>query len=87
MARIVVVGSARAHIFSLPPLLQEAVFDALPVVSGDPEAGRRLRGRFRGLWSLRVGAYRILYDVVDRGKTVRVLAVRHRAVAYRRRPR
>jgi NADPH:quinone reductase-like Zn-dependent oxidoreductase len=41
----------------------------------------------RGLRSLRVGAYRILYQVTEEGKTVRVAAIRHRSVSYGSDPR
>jgi mRNA-degrading endonuclease RelE of RelBE toxin-antitoxin system len=34
-----------------------------------------------------VGAYRILYQLTDDGQTVRVAAIRHRAVAYGGDPR
>jgi mRNA-degrading endonuclease RelE of RelBE toxin-antitoxin system len=52
----------------------------------EPEqAGKQLVSRLRGLWSARVGRYRILYTIGDRGVIVR--AVRHRAVAYPRRRR
>jgi mRNA-degrading endonuclease RelE of RelBE toxin-antitoxin system len=47
-------------------------------------AGYALRGKLRGLYSLRVGAYRILYQLTDGGKTVRVAAIRHRSVSYGR---
>lgn len=33
------------------------------------------------------GSYRILYQLTDRGATIRVAAIRHRAIAYRRDPR
>jgi mRNA interferase RelE/StbE len=65
----------------------DAVLDAITLLEGDPKAGRALRGRLRGLRALRLGSYRLVYDVVDRGKTVRVLAISHREVAYRRDPR
>jgi len=44
--------------------------------------GKRLLGRLEGLWSARVGNYRVLYTIEQSGVTVR--AIRHRAVAYRR---
>jgi mRNA-degrading endonuclease RelE of RelBE toxin-antitoxin system len=50
-------------------------------------AGYPLRGRLRGLYSLRVGSYRIVYQLADNGKTVRVAAIRHRSVAYGSDPR
>jgi mRNA-degrading endonuclease RelE of RelBE toxin-antitoxin system len=37
----------------------------------------------RGLRSLRVGAYRVIYQLVDSDRTVRVVAIRHRSSAYR----
>lgn len=53
----------------------------------DPFAGYALRGKLRGLYSLRVGAYRILYQLTDSGKTVRVVAIRHRSISYGGDPR
>ncbi len=67
------------------PLI-EAIEDALALLEREPEAGHELRGRLRGLRSLRVGSYRVIYQLAGRS-TVRVAAIRHRAVAYRRDPR
>ena len=50
----------------------------------EPEqADKQLVGRLRGLWSTRVGHYRVLYTIDDGGVIAR--AIRHRAVAYPRR--
>lgn len=38
-----------------------------------------------GTWSARRGAYRVLYELDDETRTVRVLFIEHRATAYRRR--
>ena len=61
--------------------------DALALLEREPDAGHELRGRLRGLRSLRVGSYRVVYQLVDGGQTVRVAAIRHRASAYRGDPR
>jgi mRNA-degrading endonuclease RelE of RelBE toxin-antitoxin system len=50
-------------------------------------AGYALRGKLRGLYSLRVGTYQILYQLTDGGKTVRIAAIRHRSVSYGNDPR
>jgi len=34
-------------------------------------------------WRIRVGAYRVLYEIDDEAKAVRVMRVRHRREAYR----
>jgi mRNA-degrading endonuclease RelE of RelBE toxin-antitoxin system len=57
------------------------------LVNREPHAGCPLRGRLRGLYSLRVGSYRIIYQLTDNDKTVRVATIRHRSVAYSRDPR
>jgi mRNA interferase RelE/StbE len=67
--------------------LVDAIEDALGLPEREPQAGHLLRGKLRGLYSLRVGAYRILYQLTDDGRTVRVAAIRHRATAYRSDPR
>ncbi|HEY5333706.1 MAG TPA: type II toxin-antitoxin system RelE/ParE family toxin, partial [Solirubrobacterales bacterium] len=67
--------------------LIDAIEDALGLLERDPFAGHALRGRLHGLRSLRVGSYRILYQVTDEGKTVRVAAIRHRSVSYGSDPR
>lgn len=68
------------------PLI-DAIEDALGLLERDPDAAHALRGRLQGLRSLRVGAYRIIYQVTDSDRTVRVIAIRHRSMAYRTDPR
>ena len=68
------------------PLI-DAIEEALATLERDPYLGYPLRGRLRGLRSLRVGSFRIVYHLGDGGRTVRVAAVRHRSVAYGTDPR
>lgn len=67
--------------------LGDAVKNSLGALEREPLAGHPLRGRLRGLYAWRVGAYRILYQLIDGGQTISVLAVRHRSVAYNKDPR
>jgi mRNA interferase RelE/StbE len=63
--------------------VREAVLETLDLIAVDPESvGKQLVGRLEGLWSARVGNYRVLYTIAESGVVVRV--IRHRAVAYRR---
>lgn len=87
MSRVELARRARKEIVALDWPLSEAVVEALGLLEREPEAGHLLRGRLRGLRSLRVGTYRIIYQVDDDQRLVRVLAVRHRSVAYRTDPR
>lgn len=87
MARIVLVRAARLALLGLDWPLIDAVEDALASLGLEPDAGYELRGRLRGLRALRVGSYRIIYQLTADGRTVRVAAILHRSVAYRSDPR
>ena len=66
--------------------MRGAVLESLLLIELEPEAmGKQLVGRMKGLWSARVGHYRVLYTVERSGVIVR--AIQHRAVVYRRRPK
>jgi mRNA interferase RelE/StbE len=87
VARVVLARRPRTELLALDWPLIDAAEEAIALLMREPEAGYPLRGRLSGLRSLRVGSYRILYQLADTGKTVRVIAVRHRSVAYRSDPR
>lgn len=87
MARLVLARRARRELLELSWPLIDAIEDALGLLEREPWAGYALRGRLRGLYSLRVGSYRILYQLIDDGQTVRVAAIRHRSVVYGGDPR
>jgi mRNA interferase RelE/StbE len=81
--RVVLARRARREILDLDWPVADAVSEALGLLEREPEAGHELRGRLRGLRSLRVGTYRVIYQLDTGTKQVRGLTVRHRAVAYR----
>jgi mRNA interferase RelE/StbE len=86
VARVFLARAARDALAELDFVRADAVLDALGELERDPEAGYELRGRLSGLWSYRVGVYRIIYERRDT-KTVRVVAIRHRGQAYESDPR
>ncbi len=47
-----------------------------------PPGSRKLRGS-QSDWRLRIGDYRVIYEIDDGAKVVRVMRVRHRSEAYR----
>jgi mRNA interferase RelE/StbE len=49
-----------------------------------PPASKPLVGPFAGLHKLRVGDYRVAYEVDEQARLVRVLAVGHRRDVYKR---
>ena len=87
MARLVLARRARRELLELSWPLIDAIEDALGLLEREPRAGHALRGKLHGLYSLRVGSFRILYQLTDGGQTVRIAAIRHRSTAYGSDPR
>ena len=57
--------------------------EAVDALRENPLAGSPLKGGLRGLRRLRVGDYRILYEVLDGELVILVVRVSHRREAYR----
>jgi mRNA interferase RelE/StbE len=87
VARVVLARRARDELLELGWPLIDAVSDALGLLEREPLADHELRGRLRGLRSLRFGTYRIIYQLAENNSTVRVATIRHRSIAYRTDPR
>ena len=59
---------------------------AIDRLAETPHLGAALKGDLRGLRRLRVGDYRILYEIRNDELVVLVIRVAHRRDAYRRTP-
>lgn len=53
-----------------------------PLLRQPKVPGRGLVGQFEGLWSARVGVYRVVHELDERSRTVHVYRVGHRAHIY-----
>ena len=82
---LVVAGPARRAIDRLPEKIALAVLDYLvgPLLENPHRVGKPLRGDLVGLHSARVGAYRIVYEIDEPSRTVRVVCIDHQADLYR----
>lgn len=54
-----------------------------PLLRSPHRVGKRLRGEQTGRWSARRGPYRLIYEIDDENRIVRVLHADHRSDAYR----
>lgn len=70
----------------LPKNIQPNVEAALRKIYSNPLVGKKLLGDLEGEFSLRVGAYRIIY-FIDKNKNIWAETVRHRKEVYRRPPK
>jgi mRNA interferase RelE/StbE len=52
------------------------------VIAKDPYSGKKLKGRYSGLFSYRFSDYRIIYEIIEKKLLVVVLRIRHRKNVY-----
>lgn len=63
-------------------VLFRRILSAVKSLADDPRSGKPLVGDHKGEYSLRVGAYRIVYELDHRSRTVFVLTATHRRHVY-----
>jgi mRNA interferase RelE/StbE len=84
MYRVVVERSAERDLRKLPLDVRFRVADVLRGLTTRPRpAGSRKLAGAKHDWRIRVGAYRVIYEIADSIRVVRVYRVRHRRDAYR----
>jgi mRNA interferase RelE/StbE len=81
---VLVMPPARRQIDRLPISVAAAVIETLATIATNPHRlGKPLRFALEGCHSARRGPYRVIYRIDDATRSIKVLAVAHRATAYR----
>lgn len=81
MTKIEYKPQAVKQIKKLPLSEKKKVVRKLELLSEDPQAGKKLKGEFEGLYSLRAWPYRIIYKPTKTKLTI--YTVTHRQSAYK----
>jgi mRNA interferase RelE/StbE len=84
MYRILLERSAERDLRRLSAEMHERVIAALQGLAANPRPPgcRKLAGS-RNDWRIRVGDYRVVYEIADEIRVVRVNRIRHRREVYR----
>jgi mRNA interferase RelE/StbE len=84
MYRVVVERSAEKDLRKLPVDVRFRVANALRSLANNPRpvGSRKLAGTKHD-WRIRVSDYRVIYEIADSIKVVRVYRIRHRREVYR----
>ncbi len=75
--------SAAKELKRITKLDRERIIAAIDRLAETPHLGTSLKGDLKGLRRLRVGNYRVLYELRDDELVVLVVRVAHRRDAYR----
>ena len=81
--RVEVAGAAARDLDRLPGDALARVREAVDGLAEQPRPPGCVKRRPNGPHRIRVGDYRVLYDIDDAARAVTVLRVRHRRDAYR----
>jgi mRNA interferase RelE/StbE len=82
--RLTVMAPARRQFDRLPISVAAAVLETLDAIAENPQRlGQRLVLEHEGRRSARRGPYRIIYELVEEERLVRVVAIGHRRDVYR----
>ena len=76
-------GSAAKSLQKVPRPDRLRLIEAIDRLCVTAHAGGVLKGEFAGLRRLRVGRYRIIYEVFERKLTILVVRIGHRREVYR----
>ena len=66
----------------LDKLERRIILKKLEQLRNNPELGKPLVGKLAGLWSLRIGKYRAIYQIRQSELVILVLKIGHRKVVY-----
>lgn len=76
-------GADLARVFRSDRKLYQRFINGFQAIAQDPVQGKPLHGELRGLWSYRLGSYRILYEVHHRQLLVVIIDLGHRRDIYK----
>lgn len=76
--------AAARQVRKLPAQVRNRVLDAIESLTDDqrPPGSRKIVGEDTA-WRIRIGDYRVIYDILDEVLVVSVVRVAHRREAYR----
>jgi mRNA interferase RelE/StbE len=77
-------NSAIRDLRRLAPKIHDRIVEEIQSLSDDPRpAGCRKLAGSENDWRIRVGEYRVIYEIADAIRVVRIHRVRHRCEVYR----
>lgn len=81
--QVQILRRAQKQLTSLPTQEFERVRDAITALADDPRPGGAKKLTGRDGWRIRIGQYRVIYEIDDAVHVVAVLDIGHRRDVYR----
>jgi len=81
--RVVLARSARKELEGLPNKVSDRIVHHLDALSRLPRPDGCLKLKGTSQWRIRIGDYRVIYEIDDSAKLIDVVFIRHRKDVYR----
>ena len=76
-------NTSRKQLKKLPKNKKIKVLIMIQKLKNNPHAGKKLKGEFKGLRSLKVWPYRIIYRYLSKDKLIYINVIQHRQRVYK----
>jgi mRNA interferase RelE/StbE len=80
---VIIAPRAKKQIDKLPSKIKQKIAAALEELSTSPFLGKELKADLKGLYSYRVGSYRVIYSILRHRLIIQIIKVMHRKDVYR----
>lgn len=80
---IKIEGSALKQLKKIDIENRKRIINAIDLLKKNPFKGKQMVGKYKGLFRIRTGSYRIVYSIINDELVVLVLTIGHRREVYR----
>jgi len=79
---VILTGDAERFLNKCNKKIREQISDKLEKLTDNPQLGKPLTANLAGLWSLRIGDYRAVYQIKNNELIILVIKIGHRKDIY-----
>ena len=80
--QVIITESAQKSLRKLDKKIRDNIFNKLESLKEHPHIGKPLSANLSGFWSLRVGDYRVIYQIKNNELIILVIGIGHRKNVY-----
>ena len=84
MYKVFLTKKAQKHLSKLPQRFQIRIRTSIVILATNPLSGKPLEGEYKGLYSLRVWPYRIIYLIRKQQLIIEIIEIAHRQRVYKK---
>lgn len=81
--KIKIEGRAKKQLNNIPAIYQDKFVRAIDSLQINPFRGKKLEGKLKGHYSIRVWPYRVIYSVYKSELIISIIDIGHRKDVYR----